>query len=455
MSETRIFNNFKRRLLAGEVAPVFDCSAYLMNSHYEEIYDNLQYMRSIDDFSNMNSGALGYNILSDSFVGSALTSGYTVKNYYYHAPEDVTDEPIFVTSANSGIYFSQLVNEAYSARTQQLQSYIVEFGGFFIPKKIEELRRTAEIVNSIESERFAIVLAGEISNLTVDGALFGISRLHPFRGVFDGNGYAIHVNSMQISKRSNGLFGFIAEEGIVRNLYLTHAKIPESEENPIGGTSAISVFSNQYISLDTIKQGLGDVSYGVLAGTNNGLCEHVIVSADLTFAGRLRSNVYFVANKSMNDETTVTLLDKAWQNIGVTSANAADATSLSSFSNFCYPTQLCLDSQSNLIPYVGYFNEGLFAEKLAVADNIDTTDYANAILYQNDMSATVDAKHKTGVMCGDIYNVYREYCDTESEKYSKDNTNKLTDNGSFRLGPNNRAVYLFGRNVWIEQWLLS
>lgn len=440
MSETRIFNNFKRRLLAGEVAPVFDCSAYLMNSHYEEIYDNLQYMRSIDDFSKVNSGALNYDIISDLLVGSALTSGYTVKNDYYHAPEDDTDEPVFVTSANSGIYFKQLVASDYEVRTEQLQSYIVEYGGFFIPKKVEELRRTAEIVNAIDCERFAVVLAGEISNLTVDGALFGLNRSHPFKGVFDGNGYAIHINNMQISKRSNGLFGFIAEEGIVRNLSLTHAKIPESEENQNGGVSAITVNSNQYISLDTIKQGLGDVSYGILAGTNNGLCENVTVSADIMFTGRLRPNVYFVANKSMDDETIVTLMDKAWQQLNITAANASDAVLLSSFSNFCYPTQLCLNSRANLIPYVGYFNEGLFAS----ASNLLIDSY-DGILYQNDMSAMTHLKRdNTCVMCGDIYNVYKEYCDEDRQTYNIENTDDLIKKGSFRLGPNNRAIYLFG-----------
>lgn len=447
MSETRVFNDFKRRLLTGEVAPVFDCSAYLMNSNYEKIYDNLQYMRSIDDFSEVNSGALNYDIVSDSLAGSALTSGYTVKNDYYHAPEDVTDEPIFVTSANSGIYFNQLVNSDYIARTEQLQSYIDEYGGFFIPKKVEELRRTAEIVNSIDSEQFAVVLAGEISNLIVDGALFGLSRLHPFRGIFDGNGYAIHINSIQISKRSSGLFGFIAEEGVVRNLSITHAKIPESDENLTGGTSAISVNSNQYVSLDTIKQGLGDVAFGVLAGTNNGLCENVTVSADILFTGRLRPNVYFVANKSMNDESVVTLLDKAWQQLNVTAADAAVATSLSSFSNFCYPTQLCLNSSANLIPYVGYFNEGLFASAAHMLN--DTYD---GILYQDDMSAKTnpDSKQKYPnpeqicIMCGDIYNVYKEYCDEDRQLYNIENTDSLINKGSFRLGPNNRAIYLFG-----------
>lgn len=379
MSETRVFNDFKRRLLAGEVAPVFDCSAYLMNSHYEEMYDNLQYMRSIDDFSEVNSGALSYD-LNNSLVGSALTSGYTVKNDYYHALEDETDEPIFVTSANSGIYFDQLIASDYEARTEQLQSYINECGGFFIPKKVEELRRTAEIVNAIDSERFAVVLAGEISNLTIDGALFGLSRLHPFRGIFDGNGYAIHINSMQISKRSNGLFGFIAEDGVVRNLSLTHAKIPESEENPTGGVSAISVNSTQYVSLDTIKQGLGDVAFGVLAGTNNGLCEYVTVSADLLLNGRLRSNVYFVANKSMNDEDLVDLLDKAWKETNANVAIASSAIRLSAFNNFCYPTPLCLNSKANLIPYVGYFNEGVFR---------DAVGSHSGELYNNEMQAVV------------------------------------------------------------------
>lgn len=136
--------------------------------------------------------------------------------------------------------------------------------------------------------------------------MFGTSREHPFRGVFDGNGYQVHVNSLYISQRVNGLFGYIAEEGIVRNLTLTH-RLDST------GISPVEVNSNQYVSLDTIKMGLGDVSFGLLAGVNCGLCENVAVSADLKFNGRLRPNVYFTHNKTVDDESIASLYSDAWR----------------------------------------------------------------------------------------------------------------------------------------------
>lgn len=217
---------------------------------------------------------------------------------------------MFVTSANSAYYFDSLgfstVPLFQTERAKQVRSYIEEYGGFFMPKKLEELRRTAEIVNSNNCERYAVVLAGEISNVSANGAMFGVSREHPFRGVFDGNGYQIHVNSLYISQRVNGLFGYIAEEGIIRNLTLTQ-KVDNN------GTFPVEVNSNQYVSLDTIKQGLGDVSFGLLAGVNNGFCENVAVSADLKFNGRLRPNVYFTHNKTVDDESIASLYSDAWR----------------------------------------------------------------------------------------------------------------------------------------------
>lgn len=43
-----------------------------MNSNYEKIYDNLQYMRTIDDYASVNSEALRFDELSQRLVGTAL-----------------------------------------------------------------------------------------------------------------------------------------------------------------------------------------------------------------------------------------------------------------------------------------------------------------------------------------------------------------------------------------------
>lgn len=264
-------------------------------------------MRTIDDYAALDSAALHYDETSQSIVGTALATGQVIQNHYYHASEDETDEPIFVSTANSATYIKALnIPITKLWRVNQVKSYIEEYGGFFMPKKLEELRRTAEIVNSVGCDRCAIVLAGEISNVSANGAMFGISREHPFRGVFDGNGYQMHINHLYLSQRVNGLFGYVAEEGVIRNLTLTQ-KVDST------GTSPVEIDSNQYISIDTIKMGLGDVTFGLLAGVNNGFCENVAVSADLKFSGRLRPNVYFTYNKTVDDEALASLYSDAWR----------------------------------------------------------------------------------------------------------------------------------------------
>lgn len=43
-----------------------------MNSNYEKIYDNLQYMRTIDDYASINSAALRFDEVSHRLVGTAI-----------------------------------------------------------------------------------------------------------------------------------------------------------------------------------------------------------------------------------------------------------------------------------------------------------------------------------------------------------------------------------------------
>lgn len=391
-------------------------------------------MRSIEDYSTIDSNSLYYDVTAQCYAGDSIANGVVIENEYYHAAEDITDEPVYVIPENSAHYFSilGLNTDTLNERGKQIRSYIDNYGGFFMVKKLEELRRTAEILNTKQCDRCAILLAGEISNVSANGAMFGTSMSHPFRGVFDGNGYAVHINQIYITQRSNGLFGYIAEEGIVRNLVLT-----DSITNV--GSLPVSVNCSQYISLETIKFGLGDVTFGLLAGVNNGFCENVVVSANIDFAGRLRPNVYFTHNKTLNDEDIGSLISDVWNIIDVDDQyDYKHAKDLSNYANFCYPTQLCLNSEANLIPYVGYFNEGLYAEA--------SVKSPTKPLYEYPMSGkSTYAKNGKSTYCADIYEVYEKYCDAAGDDYSVKHTSEdIMQKGSFRLGPCNKAAYVFG-----------
>lgn len=118
-------------------------------------------------------------------------------------------------------------------------------------------------------------------------------------------------------------------------------------------------------------------------------------------------------------------------------------SSLSNYTNFCYPTQLCLNSEANIIPYVGYFNEGLYAE--ASNSGLD------APLYEHTLSGiprVLTADENKSTYCADIYERYAEYVNDDkalSEQYSREHIlEDIMQTGSFRLGPNNKSTYLFG-----------
>ena len=127
----------------------------------------------------------------------------------------------------------------------------------------------------------------------------------------------------------------------------------------------------------------------------------------------------------------------------VESYSYSSVSSLQSYTNFCYPTQLCLNSEANIIPYVGYFNEGLYAE----AAKTDLEDPLYAYPMSGVPKVRTDDKNKS-TYCADIYERYVEYTDADKElREQYDKLHILQDimqSGSFRLGPNNKSVYLFG-----------
>lgn len=456
MSYTRVFNDFKRRLLNGEVEPSFNCSAYLMNSGYAQIYDNLQYMRSISDFENINYDALHTSPIY-GITGSALATGQIIQNDYYREKtydeeSDFTSDPIFVTSANSASYMSYAAGTDLH-RKAIMQDYINTFGGFFLVGKIDEFNKMCSMIEENDCERYAVVLADDIENIIVNNALFNKTRQHPFRGVFDGNGYALQIQKMFVNDRTCGVFGYIADEGVVRNLVIQPAKAE--------GVSAIDVYSTSQISLDTIKLGQGDVRFGALAGVNEGMCENVVVSANLSFNGKWRPNIYFTHNKYVDDSVSeVSLYSPEWQ--AAPSYNVADVTAISSYTNLCFPTQLCINSEANLIPYVGYFGEAAFAHA------VEQAAYLEKPLYEYPMSGTLGCEDfsrsdGTTTFCRDIELLYSQHCKAfdDAEGHNEDTYSPLhtqghvMQRGTFRLGPNHRAAYLIGGVFGLNNGTLS
>ena len=141
---------------------------------------------------------------------------------------------------------------------------------------------------------------------------FGTSKQHPFRGLFDGNGFSISIQTITLQNSyACGLFGYIAETGIVKNLKIYAQKTDLSQIKSVDNYNSIQINVNDsinLISLETIKNGCDDVCIGVLAGVNNGLIENVVVSADVLYNSKIRPDVYLVQNKANQTNGTTKLL---------------------------------------------------------------------------------------------------------------------------------------------------
>lgn len=436
--QVRVFNDFKRRLLNGEVSADFPCTAVLLNSTYDNMYNYAAYFRNIADFNAYSAMSI-YDVVDSTrgniYTGALLAKGKELETVFYRDTDlndtDTESDLMIVTSATSATYRAKYArgNETQNAR---FEDYINKYGYFYLVARSDDFHALVTRTQDLDLEKFVVVLADNIEHLDVTGSCFGCSREHPFRGVFDGNGYALCINSMSINTRSNGIFGYISDEAKVCNLIVS-----ADSTNLDGSDSEISVINSEQISLNTLKAGLGDVKFGVLAGENNGTIENVLIDAKIKYKTDFTPSFCFVQNKT---DYPTTFIGDAWNRL--TSTAFSNASALSSFDNLCYPTPLCMNSEANLIPYIGYFNEGginnqgvKWGKQLHQPFYTNTRDN-NTLLYLTDIY--------------DVYKVHAVDPDTHSRslyfEVLGDNHSVVENNVamSFRLGPNNRQAYLLG-----------
>lgn len=446
--QTTLYNSFINRYLRGDVESAFPCTAYVLNSKYAELDNTKYYLRNISDFNSLSANSLVYD--AGVLAGTFLASGYEISNTYYRdlsLDEETQAEPVIITNDNLSAFSGMLaVNGELPDKYRQ---YLDKYYYFYLVRRNDEFISLAKRVKDLE--RYAVVLSDDIDNVVVNGSVFGNSESHPFRGVFDGNGYTVAISVINANKTSNGLFGYIAEEGIVKNTVITHSN----------QTQKLSVNSTNEISLTTIKQGKGDFKYGILVGTNYGTIENVFLNADIEYDGSFRPSVYFIQNKSDYES----FLSYAWKSVVSQYGDEYNilqrSPELTDFTNICFPTQLCLNSKANIVPYVGYFNEGVFADTYGVINDNDMYN-SDAPIELSDTSRDIDSYSQT--YNADIYKLYldkhpvvnksgegtryyegnytmRPWGNTSEEDYTD------TTKGAFRLGPNDKAAYLIGNLV--------
>ena len=358
-----IFNDFKKRYLNGEV-PSADSWTFIpvadsFKEHFEFDDIRLDHYRSLSDFSdvsfkkNLNyfsytgkslgSKRVGHeryvDVLGENFKlgGNDLLLGQKLHYTWTKVEDDesFTNKPMYITKDNWNSFynfFGATVSGNNRIENEYLQS------GFYYIRSKDELEWFADHVN--QNNKIIGVIGDNIQG--VISKPIGYDEKHPFEGILDGNSFEFDV-TIKAQYTDNGIVGVLGKEGIVRNFILTHS-------NERSGVASINC--DKAINLNHIKNDGRDINIGMLVGRNYGRVEMIDASNLKTFNiyGCVPS-VYSVTNKS----------EYKWNETEKVVRKKFDTNN----ENFMFLNSFCINSPGNICPYVGYFNEGKFADDAA------------------------------------------------------------------------------------------
>ena len=390
-----IFNDFKKRYLNGEV-PSADNWTFIpvtdsFKKHFEFDDIKLEQYRSLSDFNDVsvakqtpyltytgNEKEISKNkeryvdVLNNNFrlLGSDLINGTPLTFRWTKVIDDAefNNKPMFVTNDNitkfNSYYSDSIKNNPY------INTYLA-LGGFYYIHSKDELEWFA---NHVEKNNVIIGVIGD----TIEGTLskpIGTEQ-HPFNGTLDGNFYTFKNISIKAQTTDNGIVGVLGPFGVVRNIKLVN------EDNTVN-----SIQCETAINLTHIRNDGRDINCGLIVGRNYGIVENI----DATNLGTFNiygcvPSVYSVTNKSDKykwNENENIIRDK------FDSGN----------DNFLYLNSFCINSPGNICPYVGYFNEGKFADD-TLAVLLDTNHTTLTSTYADDTE--FDWKYVFG-NCGHSY----------------------------------------------------
>ena len=110
--------------------------------------------------------------------------------------------------------------------------------------------------------------------ITKDGSLG--TKINPFKGIFDGNGYTI-----KFEETSNSLFEYIAQTGVVKDLKIefSHPNIDSEVYSILAKENNGTIENIQLVCKNTY---LSNVSqFGLLVNTNNGVIRNCVIDYKL------------------------------------------------------------------------------------------------------------------------------------------------------------------------------
>lgn len=354
--ESFVFNSFKKRLMNGEVELNGSYwKHYPVNKKFVENYeDDIKSLSSTSAFimydltKNQASGYYGKTGTTDATLFNDWYNYYGTKinmvEYVYKPMEDtdVAMKPEFVTKAGwdsfsdkdrcpylKALFFPDdpTGNDFYHTTGD-----IDEYGnpiprGFYYVTTREHLLWCAEKVNNTSYDNEINIVLGDnigYDDISIIKTPIGVNPSHPFNGIFFGNGFGFVNIELQCNNDVNGIIGYLGKDGIIDHVWVKDCHI----------------VCNKSLSISHLATGSFDIAAGFICGKNDGIIRNVYVTNNIGFKNFV-PRMYSVANKSDNEPDTNALSNPA--------------------ANFFYPDYMCYNSLGNIVPYIGYFNEGVFA----------------------------------------------------------------------------------------------
>ena len=342
-----IFNEFKKRFLKGEVEN--NGTKWFFQPVKKEFIENLTGENiKPEQFKNADSIREFLNNAKPNGYGNSMSNLYKIEYAYSKLVEaKYSNKPAYITPEN----FHEFSN-AYP-KESNLYGLFSTWGGFYYVKTKEELKWCANRVNgdNDDGERcdnfnnhINIVLGDDIGEANTQTKIdFVIGRYpdRPFEGLLFGNGYVFQNLKFTVVQDVGGIVGYLGHSGKI------------SDVNIFGN---MEVECTKKINLTHIKNQATDILFGAVCAANKGTIENSRYSGmaklqqntipKVTFKGFV-PQVYLVQNKTENLSEPVT----------------------DSKDNEFYPNYMCINSPGNIIPYVGYFNEGVIMASSARKDD--------------------------------------------------------------------------------------
>ena len=366
--ESFVFNSFKKRLLEGKVNLEDNWKHYPVNKNFVTSYgDDARSMENSASFimydlaNNPDTASAYYNVFSsEQSYFNAWYNYYGTKfnTYEYRyksmAEQDIPAKPEFVTLAGwenfsdkennshlKGLFFSTGGTFYKSTGLKDTNGIDIPRGFYYVRIK-EELLWCANKVNDSTTydNEINIVLGdnigtakGDISKLRF---CIGSNPAQPFNGIFYGNGYGFINCELHCKSDVGGVIGYLSKQSFNRSYAGAYTKPGIISHVWVKNCSIVN---DKEISLSHLSTGGFDVAAGFLCGKNDGIIEHVYVSDKIGISGFI-PKMYSCSNKM--------------DNIRPAASGEAEASVF-------YPDYLCYNSLGNIVPYIGYFNEGVFA----------------------------------------------------------------------------------------------